>query len=341
MTYQLMYKDVVVAEFEPQTVNDYTVFNAQFLPVGLRNGMSLERWLHQRRADKSRVSVRKLFATLKLNFGDDDYISGFRKPTDFWWLRKKGSDELFAMEVEDLHLIALGIEAVVPKSPRNFEVANIGSYEKGWKNDNLLKSGNLNEIFSEMLYARISEKYMPTATYASERIGERVFVSTPNFINQQAGEYLVLADEWTGTGAEEEFSDWLAKYANTLADHEMTGMKIMYFLDVVMNNFDRHCQNFGFVYHEKGDRNLAPNFDFNLSIIGYNGLANLGANEMTARHYFDLFNEVPESLKTPPMLSMVKSEIKDICTDLGLDCEAYMVIADWLVTRWEQILNEQ
>ena len=337
MAYQLMYKDEIVIEFNGEHINNYTVVKAEFLPIGIQNGMPLEAWLRQRRADKSRISVRKLVATLKMNFGNDQYVSQLRKPTDFWWIRQKGSTEIFDAPVEDLHLIALNLESLVPKRPRNYEVANIGSYEKGWKDGKLVKFGNVNEVFSELLYAKISANYMPSATYELVEINKRLYISTPNFISSMHGEYLVLADEWTGTGAEEEFETWFAKFKEMLTDEEIAGLKVMHFLDIVMNNFDRHCQNFGFIYHENGSRILAPNFDFNLSIIGYNGLANLGKNEIRVETYFDLFDDIPEIVKEIPDIKMLEQEIKIICSILGLD-DDYLVIAEWMINRWEKLI---
>ena len=338
MLYQLMYKDEVVLEFDSATPNIHEVVNNIFLPIGIQNGMTLESWLRQRRADKSRVSIRKLFATLKMNFGDDQYISQFRRPTDFWWVRKKGSSEIFATNIENLHLITLNLESVVPSSPRNFEVTNIGSYEKGWRSNYLLKSGTLDEIFSEMLYARISADYMPTARYTYEPINDRHFVSSPNFVNQANGEYLVLADEWTGTGPEEDFSEWFEKFNHLLQAEEIEQFMHMHFLDVILNNFDRHCQNFGFVYYGGTRRNVAPNFDFNLSIIGYNGLKGLGQNEIPVASYFELFDTVPAHLKQIPNKSVLLAYMSEICSELGLDVEPYLPIADWIINRWEQLI---
>ena len=339
MEYQLMYKDEVVIEFNQKNIGSYSVIKEEFLPIGIQNGMTLENWLKQRRADKSRISVRKLFATLKMNFGNDEYVSQFRKPTDFWWVRKKDSDDVFDTQVEDLHLITLGLESVVPKVPQNFEVANIGSYDKGWKAGNLVKFGNMNEIFSEMLYGLISDSYMPTAMYTPVKINDKTFISTPNFISRASGEYLVLADEWTGTGAEVEFDEWFIKFKDMLSEDEIKGLKIMHFLDVVMNNFDRHCQNFGFVYRENGERSLAPNFDFNLSIIGYNGLGKLGENEIPLETYFELFADIPEIVKNVPDIKGLELEVMIISEDLGLDIEKYLVVARWIVNRWEKLLR--
>lgn len=335
--YQLMYKDKVVIEFRTDNPNDNEIVNKELLPVGIQNGMSLKNWLRQRRADRSRVSVRKIFATLKMNFGDDKYVSQFRRPTDFWWVKKKDGNEGFDAPVEDLYRISLNLSTVIPKSPRNFEVANIGSYEKGWKGDKLLKVGNINEIFSELLYSKVSEKYMETAEYLVEEIDDRRFIASSNFVTLEKGEYLVLADEWTGTGPEEEFEGWFEMFKNMLRPEEICSLKEMYFFDVVFNNFDRHCQNFGFVYNEDGSRRVAPNFDFNLSIIGYNGLENLGENEIPVKSYFKLFDRVADKFKDIPDLRWLKEEITLICQLLDL-VEEYLVVADWIVKRWERLI---
>lgn len=96
------------------------------------------------------------------------------------------------------------------------------------------------------------------------------------------------------------FEDWFIEYEGMLTPDEVDELQKMYFLDIVLNNIDRHCQNFGFVYTEDGRRHVAPNFDFNLSIIGYNGLELLGQNEIKVWHYFDLFQEIPEIMTTCP-----------------------------------------
>jgi|GEM_PF-2122193 len=339
ISYQLMYKDRVAIEFNSDQSHDYRVVNQQLIPVGIQNGMRLEAWLRQRRADRSRVSVRKLFATLKMNFGDDQYVSQFRKPTDFWWIRPKGSAEVFDMKIENLYRLSLNLSAMIPKSPRNFEVTNIGSYEKGWKGNILLKAGNSNEFFSELLYAKISAKYMETATYSLTKIEGRTFIGTPNFVNLEQGEYLVLADEWTGTGPEEDFEGWLKRFKDCVESHELEILKEMHFLDVVLNNFDRHCQNFGFVYREGGHRRVAPNFDFNLSIIGYNGLEQLGGNEALVTNYFKTFSCVPVKFSIPPDEEWLKQAIVDICSEIGLVPEDYLSIVDWILARWEQLIE--
>jgi len=342
MEYQLMYKDEIVAEFNQTAMtaqHEYVVIKKTRLPIGMQNGMTLKNWLKQRRADKSRVSVRKLLATLKMNFQEGEYVSQFRKPTDFWWVRKTGSNDIFNSQIEDLHLLALGLEAVVFKNPKNYEVANIGSYDKGWKAGRLVKSGNKNELFSEMLYAKISKKYLPTAKYQLEQINNKTFITTPNFLNIATDGYLVLADEWTGTGVEEVFEDWFIKFQKMLTPEEITGLKIMHFLDVVLNNFDRHCQNFGFIYFEAKPRILAPNFDFNLAIIGYNGLENLGANEINVKTYFDLFSDIPELVKAVPNNEWLAKEIALISKDLGLCSQQYLIVASWIINRWERLIG--
>lgn len=338
-SYQLMYKDHVVIEFNSDPLHDDEIVNQQFVPIGIQNGMGLEAWLRQRRADRSRVSVRKLFATLKMNFGDDQYVSQFRKPTDFWWIRQKGSEEVFDVEVEDLYRLSLNLSPLIPKSPRNFETTNIGSYEKGWKGDVLLKAGNSNELFSELLYAKISAKYMDTAKYFLTEIEGRTFIATPNFVDLKKGEYLILADEWTGTGPEEDVEGWLERFKSHLEDHELETLKEMHFLDVVLNNFDRHCQNFGFVYSEEGSRKIAPNFDFNLSIIGYNGLEHLGVNEMPIATYFKSFDCVPPKFFNLPDASWLKEAVDEISNEMGLPTEAYLPLVDWILVRWEQLID--
>ena len=343
MLYQLMYKDEVVLEFDSATPNIHAVVNAAFLPIGIQNGMTLESWLQQRRADTSRVSIRKIITTLKINFGRDKYISQYRRPTDFWWIKNKDSDDTFDMPIEDLHLLSLNLSPIVPTNPRNFEVSNIGSYEKGWRNNLLYKHGKVDEIFSEILYAFISKKYIETADYhPGDLIKDgtvlKQFTMTPNFVDLAKGEYLVLADEWTKTAANEYFDDWFERFKGTLSVEEVEQFKIMHFLDVLLNNGDRHCQNFGFVYNENGERRVAPNFDFNLSIIGHNGLELLGRNEMPVAWYFDLFDDVPNVMKNPPIVEELDVYIAHICDLLELEFKNYQPVADWIINRWEQLL---
>ncbi|MCL1924418.1 MAG: hypothetical protein FWF50_02415 [Defluviitaleaceae bacterium] len=337
--YQLMYKNEVILEFSYYSLGNNKIKNENLLPLGIKNGMALENWLRQRRADSSRTSIRKLFSILKINFGNDKYISQFRKPTDFYWIRKKDSNELFEDTIENYYPISLNLSPINTKNPRNFETSNIGSYEKGWKDGFLLKVGNKNEIFSELLYSEVSKKYIETASYFIEKINDKIFIASPNFISLTNNEFLVLADEWTHTGAEEDFEDFFIKFKNQLSKNELEGLKFIHFLDIVMNNFDRHCQNFGFIYDENGNRRLAPNFDFNLSIIGYNGLENLGENELPLSIYFNLFENIPNELKNIPPIDELKKLISSICKNLNLDEEKYMKISDWIILRWEKLLK--
>ena len=337
--YQLMYKDIEVLRFDPQQLKFCDITNKEYLPYGMKTGMDFEAWLRQRRADKSRVSVRKLFATLKMNFGDDKYISQFRKPTDFWWIKKIDSKDTFESEIADFHEISLNISAKVPKIPQNYEAANIGSYEKGWKDNQLLKTGTVDEYFSELLYAKISSLYMKTASYEIKKLANRKFIATNNFINQASGEYLVLADEWTHTGPDKEFEEWFNDLKEELPLQEVETFKIMHFLDIVLNNFDRHCQNFGYVYTENNGRQVASNFDFNLSIIGFNGLAGLGGNEIQVENYFKLFDDIPESVKKMPDVEWLRREILNICNQLEVDSTEYLKVGGWILNRWEKLLK--
>ena len=337
--YELMYKNEVVLTFKTDNISTHTVINEKYLPIGMQTGMSIDAWLKQRRSDKSRVSVRKLIATLKLNFGDDAFVSQFRKPTDFWWVRAVGDEELFETTIEPMYEISLNISASVPKIPRNFEVANIGSYEKGWRENQLVKLGNSNEYFSEILYGLIAADYMETAQYSMIELKNRNYICSNNFVEPEFGEYLVLADEWTHTGPEEMFEDWFVKYEGILTPIEVDELKKMHFLDVVLNNFDRHCQNFGFIYKENGERTVAPNFDFNLSIIGYNGLELLGQNEVKVEHYFDLFSDIPNVMKNCPSKENILEKIQFVCESLNLESDDYLSIANWIINRWTEILK--
>ena len=337
--YELMYKDDIVINFSENNINNGEIVNEKLLPVAIKNGMPLDKWLKQRTADKSRISIRKLFATIKMNFGNDKFISQFRKPTDFYWIREKGNQKTFNSNIEDLHEISLNLSSVVPKNPINFETSNIGSYEKGWKSGNLLKSGSKNEIFSEILYSKISSKYVKTATYFSIKINNIDFICSPNFVSLHKDEFLVLADEWTFTGPEESLEEFFINFEEILDEEELKSLMIIHFLDVVMNNFDRHCQNFGFIYNEDNKRFLAPNFDFNLSIIGYNNLENLGENELPLSSYFELFDEIPNEVKIIPSLGYIKKEISSICKELDLEEEKYVKVANWILDRWKGLLE--
>ena len=337
--YELMYKNEVVLTFGLNQILEPIIINDKFLPIGIQTGMSIDAWLKQRRSDKSRVSVRKLMATLKLNFGDDAFVSQFRKPTDFWWVRIAGDKGLFEAPIEQMYEISLNISASVPKIPRNFEIANIGSYEKGWRDNQLVKMGSTNEYFSEMLYALISAEYMITAVYGILQLQNRDFIYSDNFVNLNEGEFLVLADEWTHSGPEEMFEDWFREYKESLSIDEVADLKKMHFLDVVLNNFDRHCQNFGFVYIESGGRIVAPNFDFNLSIIGYNGLELLGQNEVKVSTYFDLFSDIPGVMFNCPTKENLLEKIECVCHTLNIESHKYAKIADWIIGRWSEVLE--
>ena len=268
LTGQLMSSDDVVASFNQGTL---TYIDVDKAPLYFRRSQNLSAYLSKRIFDESRNNTRLLKKVLSIKEKEPSSIALLvhgASLTDNYWFKAKGSrlhykDIIFSDLYADTSLkgIIYPFKRISKLSP---ELTLTGSYEKCWKKINnswwLYKKENSNELFSELFSSQIAELLnIPTVHY----FYEDGFIKCENFASLYNFEPMSsLCDD----------DDTYQRAFDTLyeidPDIAIDYLKLMMF-DIIVNNVDRHNENYGLLRDKKNGRiiALAPNFDNNLSLI--------------------------------------------------------------------------
>lgn len=272
LTGDVMVGNKVVASFKNgECVN----LKKDLAPLMIVRKKRLEPFLKTRVIDSGRTNSRLLKKALGIKTNEDYIVSLYSyaaSVSDNYWFRPKNSK----LKYEDISFnndifFSTSLRGIITlykeKNTLTPEITTVGSYEKGWRNINgewwLYKVGSKEEIFSELLYSKIFEKLeIPTAHYEYEE----PFIKSKNFaINVNFEPMISFVDD----------NDDIFEIFNKLkAVNEKIGLDYLRlcFFDAVLNNVDRHNENYGLLRDRKSGNiiSLAPNFDNNLSLISRN-----------------------------------------------------------------------
>lgn len=267
----LMMEDDIVGEFE----NGMLLFlDEERAPLIVKRTRLLTPFLSLRIIDSSRTNARLLKRALGIQEEDDAKLSLYAygaSISDNYWFKAKHSklkyrDICFDNDVySDLSL--KGEISIFPnKLSLTPELTTSGSFEKGWKKKEghwyLYKNESKLQVFSELAAHRVCKLLgINTAEYdfSDGFIRSRNFAEMYNFspIIEIAGEddsYQHIYDVLTPLG-----DSFVKDY-----------LKILY-VDALLCNVDRHNENLGLMRDKKDGHLvcLAPNFDNNLCLVGY------------------------------------------------------------------------
>ncbi|MCM1188206.1 MAG: hypothetical protein NC541_02795 [bacterium] len=278
----LMNKDTIVASFEKKNNRWNLIHQNAELPLGR---FEINEWLEDRKAYKHNHHLKQLM----IDCGCET-TEGFIKIThaasinDSFWVREDGedivwndisfyrnefNDTISKLAFEGLGLYGLQISSTSP------ELTTDGSFRKCWRKEGgeiyLCKrgiSGAYNaglEPYCEALASEIIHKADPTSVqYFVMRLHGETATKCKSFTNEDVGFVPLrkLVDRNITM-------DELLAFFDRLDCREQ--FQRMLVLDAVTFNVDRHLGNIGLLVDNDTQKPLgiAPNFDFNLSMLPY------------------------------------------------------------------------
>ena len=334
LTGSLMMGDREIAVIKKGKIIDY---DDKFLPLYLKRTKDIESWISSRAIDSHRTNSRLLKKVLRLKSMDDLSAAlavNAATVTDRYWFRPDGSkaryDDIRFKENYFDELALRGDPDSFSRRPsRTPELTNIGSFEKCWKLIDgkwwMYKSGNKEEIFSELFISKLGHKLGLDMAYY-ELDGD--YIRTFDFTE---GASVNFEPMMSLTGDNEDYNDCfdvLYKISPDIAKQYL----LLIWVDTVCYNMDRHTENFGLLRDISNGRiiKLAPNFDNNIALIsrGYpkdisrkkDGLIRYFENFVKSdRFVHDLYKEL-----SIPIISDVM--INDCINEISIDVDKNYIV---------------
>lgn len=335
----LMSGDSVVASFMEGVL---TFIDEDRAPLLIKRSQSIQRFLSQRIFDDSRVNTRILKKILFIKESDPVLISLLvhgASITDNYWFKVKGSktkykDIIFSDRYSDTAL--KGIVYPLNKKPRlSPELTLTGSYEKCWKNINnhwwLYKKENHNELFSELLASKIASLLgIPTVEYQFDS----GYIKCLNFTEHYNFEPMSSLCE------EDDSYERVFNTLYELDEHIAFEYLTLMMFDIIVNNVDRHNQNYGLLRDKKTGKivSLAPNFDNNLALLSSDPHLNNKEGFLSIFSKFLSKNQIAYRLYKQIHLPLLnEQQIKDALKDIPLKCESEDELILYILHRYYKV----
>lgn len=271
ITGTLMSEDLPIAKIKNGMI---TEANETLLPLYLKRTKNVEGWIASRAIDAHRTNSRLLKRALRLRTTDDVATAlavNAATVTDRYWFMTEGSTALYEdIRFNENYFAELALrgdpDSFSRKPSRTPELTNTGSFEKCWKLIDgkwwMYKSGNEEELFSELFICRLGEKLgLPMAHY--EMDGQ--YIRSEDFTDGAKMNFepiKALVDD------DEDYTNCF-EVLNELSPLLARQYLILIWMDSVCYNMDRHTENFGFLRDVKTGKilSLAPNYDNNIALI--------------------------------------------------------------------------
>ena len=269
LTGYVMSEDDVVAEYKK---GQLIYIDEAKCPLLIKRTHNLTSFLSSRALDNSRVNSRLLKRYLQIAHEPDEMVALYAHGasiTDNYWFKPLGSrlkykDVCFDHDFYAEIALKGKIDFFSKKLFLSPQLTLIGSYEKCWKliNDEwwMIKQGNDREHFSELFVMELCKYFDFDTAYYEYDDG---FIRSKNFADKYNFEPMSsLMDN----------DDIYDHVFNLLFDMDKNlakdYLKII-FMDTLINNVDRHNENYGFLRNKKNGRivKMAPNFDNNMAFI--------------------------------------------------------------------------
>ena len=332
-TGKIMRGDIEVAYVEKNQV----VWIAETAPLHITKWNNFELWLEDRAVDLTRSTMRVVLRHLGLS--NHDGISAVRHVfgaslTDSFWIREDGQS-LTWLDVQfnndGYFKAALHGDPDLEEKIHSPELTNIGSFNKGWKLEEgkwvLYKQNSALEAFSEIFTSKLAE-IIGINTVKYTYVGDGV-VSCDNFAG---GDWsFEPAKSIVGLNLEYNYNyEVMKKYG--LQDDYMN----LIFLDALVRNFDRHEFNYGFLTNSMGEMQLAPSFDYNLSLFCHGIPKNFSRNDIMVKEFNDLQSRVWHNLPfvSENEIKTAFAQVESLANGLGVTFEH---VRDFCLNAYDQI----
>lgn len=343
LTGSIMSCNKEVAKYE----NGILIYKDEKLcPLYIKRTNNIASFLKGRVIDSNRTNSRLLKKVLNINTNNEEHISLYAYGaviTDNYWFKPKGSKLKYkdiCFENDFYSDLALKGELVVyPKKPKHSpQITAIGSFEKCWKKIDgewwLYKKGTSEQIFSEIFSSLLAKKMnIPTAIYKYDD----GFIKSKNFATKYNFEPML------GLVEEEDYDSVFNALLNI--DKNLASQYLLLsFFDCLINNIDRHNENLGFLRDKKTGKiiSLAPNFDNNLALLGYDAKLIMEPNEDEFIKLFLKFlksnKEANKMFKSLKVKTITKETITSCLKNISLKFDDYDVV-NYVYKRYKYLIN--
>lgn len=281
--YILLNKDIVIAEFEVDTVFDTITIKEQFVELPEWFG-NLENFIENRRAPKQRENIEEL-----LRLSGCDTIQGFLDIShalsliDTFWVKRAGSDLCW----KNVSLYSHPFNEVIAKtafegglhgrqlSTTSPEYGTDGSFAKCWIREGgqirLLKRGSSGarnaglEPYSEFYAGQLIKYFTDDFVSYDLRTRNGKICSVCDLFTSEDYGFLPYA-------AVEPRNSSIRSVLSNMSEFGLEEkVKRMFVIDAVIMNEDRHKNNFGFIVDNRTQKiiDMAPLFDHNVALLPY------------------------------------------------------------------------
>ena len=317
------------------------VLDNDLCPFWFIRSDSFPNWLESRDADFSRVNARLLRKSLYNTTSEFERLKHNHsiQITDNYWFKFDGESlkHKDVIPVKDLYedTVLYGKTPSNPSKDYNYEISTLGSYDKCWKKDSdgwwLYKKGSSNKILTEYFCYLVSKALgFRTAEYkvvSNELIKSKMFLK-PNEV----------FEHMEGLVGSIDLSTYNYKLLKSLEDSFNVSLtrdylNILYF-DILVNNYDRHTQNYGLI--RDGDTgnvlSLGPNFDYNESNLD-------NTDEYLDESLIDVLKEFNVDFKIPLLTETQLAGIVMRCSSLGFQFDFNNTVKNLLI-NYRRINNK-
>lgn len=271
ITGTLMLEDRIVATIVNGMI---TEFNDDLLPLYLKRTKNVEGWIAARAIDPHRTNSRLLKRALRLRTTDDVNTAlavNAATITDRYWFKPEGSNDVYEdIRFKENYFDQLALrgdpDSFSCKPSRTPELTNTGSFEKCWKLIDgkwwMYKSGNSDELFSELFICRLGEKLgfnMAHYEIDGQYIRSEDFTEGAK-VNFESMKSLVDDDE--------DYTNCFRTLISVSPELARQYLELIW-MDSLCYNMDRHTENFGLLREIETGKilSLAPNYDNNIALI--------------------------------------------------------------------------
>jgi hypothetical protein len=244
----------------------------QRAPLFIKRTQNIEAFLAGRVLDQQRPNSRLLKKVLSLKESDNAFLALYSygaSLTDDYWFRPRGCKKHYRdIAFQNDAYANVALKGTIEFLPRHHspspQLSLGGSYEKCWKRIDddwwIIKKGTPEERFSEyFVYLLGKACHFPMAEYQLDRenIRSKNFAEGVNF--EPAKSLMDDNDDY------EDCFHTIFELSPVFAEQYLR----IIWLDSLVNNVDRHTENFGFLRSQDKGKilSLAPNFDNNAALI--------------------------------------------------------------------------